>query len=201
VKALVWEGVSELAVTSVPDPRIRIRQDAILKVNIAIDRYGYRLEMTEREVGCEVLDYERTDVDAELRERTGGRGSLFVLGVFSALVDKFPPGGGDEQGLDPARRPAARRALHPDAARPDGQGRAQDGHLATRCPWTRARSATTCSRTRRTAASARSSNRQPDTSACGAARELSTRAVADAMVPASVLERARSRGTQEEPNP
>ena len=141
MKALVWEGVNELAVTSVPDPRIRIRQDAILKVNIAIDRYGYRLEMTEREVGCEVLDYERTDVDAELRERTGGRGpdvcieavgleahtpgpqyrleqvkqqlrletdrphavrqailscrkggSLFVLGVFSALVDRFPLG-------------------------------------------------------------------------------------------------------------
>jgi threonine dehydrogenase-like Zn-dependent dehydrogenase len=41
---------------------------------IAIDRYGYRLEMTEREIGCEVLDYEQTDVDAELRERTGGRG-------------------------------------------------------------------------------------------------------------------------------
>jgi threonine dehydrogenase-like Zn-dependent dehydrogenase len=115
---------------------------------IAIDRYGYRLEMTEREVGCEVLDYERTDVDAELRERTGGRGpdvcieavgleahtpgpqyrleqakqqlrlatdrphavrqaimscrkggSVFVLGVFSALVDKFPLGAVMNKGL------------------------------------------------------------------------------------------------------
>jgi threonine dehydrogenase-like Zn-dependent dehydrogenase len=41
---------------------------------IAIDRFDYRLEMTRRELGVEVLDYERTDVDAELRERTGGRG-------------------------------------------------------------------------------------------------------------------------------
>jgi len=41
---------------------------------IAIDRFDYRLEMAERELGVEVVNYERTDVDAELRERTGGRG-------------------------------------------------------------------------------------------------------------------------------
>jgi threonine dehydrogenase-like Zn-dependent dehydrogenase len=35
VKALVWEGVNELAVTSVPDPRILNRQDAILKVTLS----------------------------------------------------------------------------------------------------------------------------------------------------------------------
>ena len=39
---------------------------------IVIDRFGYRLEMTERHIGAETLNYERTDIDAELRERTGG---------------------------------------------------------------------------------------------------------------------------------
>jgi threonine dehydrogenase-like Zn-dependent dehydrogenase len=41
---------------------------------IVIDRFDYRLEMAERRIGAEVVNYERTDVDAELRERTGGRG-------------------------------------------------------------------------------------------------------------------------------
>ncbi len=108
---------------------------------IAIDRLPERLEMAEKYVGCEVIDYSSTDVGAELRERTGGRGpdvaieavgmeahsmgpqyvydmvkqqtflttdrpiavreaihavrkggSVFVLGVFGPLVDKFPLG-------------------------------------------------------------------------------------------------------------
>ena len=41
---------------------------------IAIDRYDYRLSATEQHIGCETLNYETTDVGAELRERTGGRG-------------------------------------------------------------------------------------------------------------------------------
>lgn len=41
---------------------------------IVVDRYDYRLEMVERHVGVETVNYERTDVQAELRERTGGRG-------------------------------------------------------------------------------------------------------------------------------
>ncbi|HYN96117.1 MAG TPA: zinc-dependent alcohol dehydrogenase [Pilimelia sp.] len=41
---------------------------------ITIDRYDYRLQMTEQYIGSETLNYERTDVGAELRERTGGRG-------------------------------------------------------------------------------------------------------------------------------
>jgi threonine dehydrogenase-like Zn-dependent dehydrogenase len=41
---------------------------------IAIDRYDYRLRMMEQHIGAEVIDYERTSVDEELRERTGGRG-------------------------------------------------------------------------------------------------------------------------------
>jgi threonine dehydrogenase-like Zn-dependent dehydrogenase len=143
---------------------------------IVIDRFDYRLQMAERELGAEVVNYERADVDAELRERTGGRGpdvcieaigmeahtpgltyryeqakqqlrletdrphalrqailacrkagTVFVLGVFAGMVDKFPDGGADEQGPDPAQRPAARRALHPDAAGADGRRRAEDG--------------------------------------------------------------------------
>src|SRR5215208_5245471 len=35
VKALVWEGVNELSVEQVPDPRLLNRQDAILKVNLS----------------------------------------------------------------------------------------------------------------------------------------------------------------------
>jgi threonine dehydrogenase-like Zn-dependent dehydrogenase len=41
---------------------------------IAIDRFGYRLDMMEKHIGAEVLNYEQTDIDAELRERSGGRG-------------------------------------------------------------------------------------------------------------------------------
>ncbi|MEZ0073752.1 zinc-dependent alcohol dehydrogenase [Planotetraspora sp. GP83] len=41
---------------------------------IAIDRFPERLAMTSRHVGAEVIDYTTTDVTAELRERTGGRG-------------------------------------------------------------------------------------------------------------------------------
>jgi threonine dehydrogenase-like Zn-dependent dehydrogenase len=41
---------------------------------IAIDRFDYRLRMMEQHIGAEVIDYEQTSVDEELRERTGGRG-------------------------------------------------------------------------------------------------------------------------------
>lgn len=41
---------------------------------IAIDRFEERLEMMEREIGAEVLNYEKDDVERELRERSGGRG-------------------------------------------------------------------------------------------------------------------------------
>ncbi|GGK87387.1 glutathione-dependent formaldehyde dehydrogenase [Sphaerisporangium melleum] len=115
---------------------------------IAIDRYPERLTMTERHVGAETIDYTRTDVIAELLERSGGRGpdvcieavgmeahsagphhlydkvkqrmgleldrpvavreaiyacrkggSVFVLGVFAGLVDKFPLGAIMNKGL------------------------------------------------------------------------------------------------------
>jgi threonine dehydrogenase-like Zn-dependent dehydrogenase len=41
---------------------------------VVIDRYDYRLEQVERFIGAETINYERTDVEEELRERTGGRG-------------------------------------------------------------------------------------------------------------------------------
>src|SRR3712207_8473594 len=39
-----------------------------------IDRLPERLEQVRQHVGAEVIDYSTTDVMAELRERTGGRG-------------------------------------------------------------------------------------------------------------------------------
>jgi threonine dehydrogenase-like Zn-dependent dehydrogenase len=115
---------------------------------IVIDRFDYRLRMTEQHVGAETLNYERTEIDAELLERTGGRGadvcieavgmeahstgqrylydtvrqrlrletdrpiavreaiyncrkggSVFILGVFAGLVDKFPLGAVMNKGL------------------------------------------------------------------------------------------------------
>jgi threonine dehydrogenase-like Zn-dependent dehydrogenase len=41
---------------------------------IIIDRYEYRLQSARQHIGCETLDYEQTDIAAELKERTGGRG-------------------------------------------------------------------------------------------------------------------------------
>ena len=115
---------------------------------IVIDRFDYRLSQAEGVIGAEVINYENTDVDAELRERTGGRGpdvcieavgmeahspglqhvydqakqqlrlqtdrptavrqaiyscrkggSVFVLGVFAGMVDKFPLGALMNKGL------------------------------------------------------------------------------------------------------
>ena len=115
---------------------------------ICIDRFDERLRMTERHIGADTINYERTDVGGELRERTGGRGpdvcieavgmeahspgprflydqvkqqlrietdrpiavreaihacrkggSVFVLGVFAGLVDKFPLGAVMNKGL------------------------------------------------------------------------------------------------------
>ena len=115
---------------------------------IVLDRFDNRLQMVEKYVGAETLNYERTDVAAELRERSGGRGpdvcieavgmeahspgphfgydqlkqqlrlqtdrptavreavhacrkggSVFILGVFGGVVDKFPLGAMMNKGL------------------------------------------------------------------------------------------------------
>ena len=108
---------------------------------LVIDRYDNRLQQVEKFIGAETINYERTSVEAELREATGGRGpdvcieavgmeahtagpqnvydqvkqqlrlendrpaavreavhvarkggSVFVLGVYAGLIDKFPLG-------------------------------------------------------------------------------------------------------------
>jgi len=115
---------------------------------IVIDQLPDRLSMAERYAEAETINYADTDVQAELRERTGGRGpdvcieavgmeahspgpqfwydqakqqlrlqsdrptavreaiyacrkggSVFVLGVFGGLVDKFPLGALMNKGL------------------------------------------------------------------------------------------------------
>jgi threonine dehydrogenase-like Zn-dependent dehydrogenase len=115
---------------------------------VVIDRIQERLAMVRRNIGAETINYEETDVEAELRERTGGRGpdvcieavgmeahspgpaflydqvkqqlrlhtdrptavreairacrkggSVFVLGVFGGMVDKFPLGAVMNKGL------------------------------------------------------------------------------------------------------
>ena len=108
---------------------------------VVIDRLDNRLQQVEKYVGAETINFERTNVALELRERSGGRGpdvcieavgmeaagkgpqyaydqlkqqlrlqtdrpvavreavhacrkggSVFVLGVYAGLIDKFPLG-------------------------------------------------------------------------------------------------------------
>ncbi|MGH3922494.1 MAG: zinc-dependent alcohol dehydrogenase [Pseudonocardiaceae bacterium] len=115
---------------------------------IAIDRFPERMEQAEKHMGVETINYMKTVVGAELRERTGGRGpdvcieavgleahgpgpefrydqvkqqlrlqtdrptalreaiyacrkggSVFSLGVFVGVVDKFPIGALMNKGL------------------------------------------------------------------------------------------------------
>ncbi|MGY2082116.1 zinc-dependent alcohol dehydrogenase [Modestobacter sp. SYSU DS0657] len=115
---------------------------------VVLDRVPERLAQVRENVGAEAVDYTTTDVLAELRERTGGRGpdvcieavgmeahspgapgvydqvkqqlrlqtdrptalreaimacrkggSVFSLGVFAAMVDKFPMGAVMNKGL------------------------------------------------------------------------------------------------------
>jgi threonine dehydrogenase-like Zn-dependent dehydrogenase len=115
---------------------------------IVIDRIPGRLAMAQQYAGAETLNFETSDVGAELRERSGGRGpdvcieavgleaasagpgyaydqakqqlrlqtdrptavrqaihacrkggSVFVLGVFGGMVDKFPLGALMNKGL------------------------------------------------------------------------------------------------------
>jgi len=115
---------------------------------IVIDRYDNRLHQAEKYAGAETLNYERVNVEHELRERSGGRGpdvcieavgmeahtpgpqfaydqvkqqlrlqtdrpaavrdaihacrkggSVFVLGVYAGVVDKFPLGALMNKGL------------------------------------------------------------------------------------------------------
>lgn len=83
---------------------------------LVVDRHPDRLRMAERHTGAEPLDYRRTDVAAELRERSGGRGPdvcVVAVGVPAtrSVVDRLA-------GRDVDRPDAVREAVH--ACRKDG---------------------------------------------------------------------------------
>jgi threonine dehydrogenase-like Zn-dependent dehydrogenase len=147
---------------------------------ISIDRIPERLEMTRTHIGSEVIDYTATDVGAELRERTGGRGpdvcieavgmeahttgpehwydqakqqlrlqtdrsstvreaiyacrkggSVFVLGVFGGLVDKFPLGAVVNKGLTLRAAQMHGQRYIPMLLDRIATGELSTGHLAT----------------------------------------------------------------------
>jgi threonine dehydrogenase-like Zn-dependent dehydrogenase len=147
---------------------------------ISIDRVPERLEMAERYAGADVLDYSKTDVAAELRERTGGRGpdvcieavgmeahstgpmylydqlkqqlrlqtdrpiavreaiyncrkggSVFVLGVFGGVVDKFPLGALMNKGLTLRSAQQHGQRYVPMLLDRIAKGELPTGHLAT----------------------------------------------------------------------
>jgi 2-desacetyl-2-hydroxyethyl bacteriochlorophyllide A dehydrogenase len=91
---------------------------------MVIDRHENRLHQAEKHIGAETINCDRTDVGAELLDRSGGRGpdvcleaageltavreavqlcrkggSVFVLGLFAGAMDKFPLGSVMNNGL------------------------------------------------------------------------------------------------------
>jgi threonine dehydrogenase-like Zn-dependent dehydrogenase len=148
---------------------------------IVIDRLPERLAMAERYMDTETIDYARTDVQAELRERTGGRGpdvcieavgmeatgapdgqhayekvkrqgqmrqerpiavreaiyacrkggSVFILGVFGGMVDKFPLGVLMNKGLTVAGAQQHGQRYVPMLLKRMANGELSARHLAT----------------------------------------------------------------------
>ncbi|WP_066043606.1 zinc-dependent alcohol dehydrogenase [Herbiconiux solani] len=147
---------------------------------IVIDRLPERLEQARSIIGAETLDYSDTEVMAELRERTGGRGpdvsieavgmeahserpdylydrvktalkletdrptavreaimatrkggSVFVLGVFGGLVDKFPLGAVMNKGLTLRSAQQHGHRYIPMLLERIAAGEIPTGHLAT----------------------------------------------------------------------
>nr|WP_255672591.1 zinc-binding dehydrogenase [Glycomyces amatae] len=147
---------------------------------IVIDRLRDRLDMAQRHLGVETIDYTATDVGAELRERTGGRGpdvcieavgmeahgtgpqhvydkvkqllrletdrpqaareavmacrkggSVFLLGVFVGLVDKFPLGAVMNKGLTVRGAQQHGQRYIPMLLERMAEGALQTRHLAT----------------------------------------------------------------------
>jgi threonine dehydrogenase-like Zn-dependent dehydrogenase len=84
---------------------------------IAIDRYDYRLRATEQHIGCETLNYEQTDVGAELRERSGGRGPDVCIEAVGLEAHSPDPSYGYDQikqqlRLQTDRPTAVRQAIY-----------------------------------------------------------------------------------------
>ncbi|MDB5168237.1 MAG: glutathione-dependent formaldehyde dehydrogenase [Candidatus Saccharibacteria bacterium] len=148
---------------------------------IAIDRFDYRLRMMHDVIGAEVINYENTDVQGELRERSGGRGpdvcieaigmeahsttpyyrveqakqqtrllqidrgsalrdaiiacrkggTVFDLGVFIGLLDKFPMGALMNKGLTLRGAQQHGERYIPMLLERMASGELQTAHLAT----------------------------------------------------------------------
>jgi threonine dehydrogenase-like Zn-dependent dehydrogenase len=145
-----------------------------------IDRLPERLAMAELHLGVETIDYSTTDVGAELRARTGGRGpdvcieavgmeahdtgpqyaydqikqqlrlqtdrptavreaiyacrkggSVFVLGVFGGVVDKFPLGAMMNKGLTVRGAQQHGQRYIPMLLDRMAKGELRTGHLVT----------------------------------------------------------------------
>jgi threonine dehydrogenase-like Zn-dependent dehydrogenase len=84
---------------------------------IAIDRFDYRLRATEQHIGCETLNYEQTDVGAELRERSGGRGPDVCIEAVGMEAHSPDPSYGYDQikqqlRLQTDRPTAVRQAIY-----------------------------------------------------------------------------------------
>ncbi|MGY1917021.1 zinc-dependent alcohol dehydrogenase [Blastococcus sp. SYSU DS0973] len=147
---------------------------------VVIDRIPERLAQVRTHVGVEAVDYTATDVIAELRERTGGRGpdvcieavgmeahapgapgiydqvkqqlrlqtdrptavreaimacrkggTVFTLGVFAAMVDKFPLGAAMNKGLTIRGAQVHAQRYIPELLRRMEAGELVTEHLAT----------------------------------------------------------------------
>jgi threonine dehydrogenase-like Zn-dependent dehydrogenase len=84
---------------------------------VVIDRYGYRLDEAEKHMGVETLDYTATDVGAELREMTGGRGPDVCIEAVGMEAHSTGPGYAYDQvkqqlRLQTDRPTAVREAIH-----------------------------------------------------------------------------------------
>jgi threonine dehydrogenase-like Zn-dependent dehydrogenase len=84
---------------------------------IVIDRYDYRLRSEEQHIGCETLNYEKTDVGAELRERSGGRGPDVCIEAVGMEAHSADPSYGYDQikqqlRLQSDRPTAVRQAIY-----------------------------------------------------------------------------------------
>ena len=87
---------------------------------IQIDRYPERLEMAERHIGSEPINYEHTHVEAELRERTGGRGPDVCIDAVGMEAHSIRLGGVEylydkakqQLRLQTDRPPVIREAVH-----------------------------------------------------------------------------------------
>jgi threonine dehydrogenase-like Zn-dependent dehydrogenase len=84
---------------------------------VVIDRYDYRLQQVAKHVGAETLNYERTSVEQELREMTGGRGPDVCIEAVGMEAHSSGPQGAYDQikqqlRLQTDRPTAVREAIH-----------------------------------------------------------------------------------------